>query len=173
MRVAKSISLFLFLSLILTACLQPPDYPAEPVIEFKYFSSNSMNQRPVNGKVDTLFVVLEFTDGDGDLGLEGNDPTINIDMFDLRDGSRILARLPKVEDLGAQNGISGEISIRLTNDPNVGDVCCVILPQDGTPGQACVPGIAPQEVGYSIRIQDRAGNWSNTIETPTFQLLCN
>lgn len=173
MRVAKFISLLFFFSLILTACLQPPDYPAEPVIEFKYFSSNGMNQRPVNGKVDTLFVVLDFTDGDGDIGLEGDDPTINIEMFDLRDGSRILARLPRVEDLGAQNGISGEISIRLTNDPNVGDVCCVILPQDGKPGQACVPDIPAQAVSYSIRIQDRAGNWSNKIETPSFTLNCN
>lgn len=173
MRVAKSLSIFFFFSLLLTGCLQPPDYPAEPVIEFKYFSKNSMSQRPINGKVDTLFIVLGFTDGDGDIGLEGNDPTINIDMFDRRDGSRVLARLPKVEDLGAQNGISGEISIRLTNDPNIGDVCCVILPQGGGPGQACVPNIPPQEVSYSIRIQDRAGNWSNTIETPGFTLNCN
>ena len=173
MRVAKSLSLFFFLGLLMTACLQPPDYPAEPVIEFSYFSSTGMNQRPVNGKVDTLFVVFDFTDGDGDIGLEGDDATLNIDMFDLRDGSRILARLPKVEALGAQNGISGEISIRITNDPNIGDVCCVILPDNGGPGQACVPDIPPQQVGYSIRIQDQAGNWSNTIETPTFTLNCN
>lgn len=54
----------------------------------------------MNGKVDILFVVLDFIDGDGDFGLEGNDLIINIDMFDFWDGFRILVWFLKVEDLG-------------------------------------------------------------------------
>ncbi|UOQ50977.1 hypothetical protein [Hymenobacter cellulosivorans] len=54
---------------LLTSCLEAPDYPIEPRIDFKEL--RVVRYSPGGGFIptDTIKVTVDFTDGDGDLGL--------------------------------------------------------------------------------------------------------
>lgn len=71
MHAVRKYTILLFLALVLGlfACKKKEVYPAIPSIEYKtaYFYQNAEG-------IDTLMVlVFSFKDGDGDLGLDGND----------------------------------------------------------------------------------------------------
>jgi len=66
-------ALLLLAGVGLNGCLNPPSFPVEPSIDFKEIR---LTKRPrVGGQVeiDTLNFVLNFQDGDGDLGLSADD----------------------------------------------------------------------------------------------------
>ncbi len=146
--------------LLLGSCLQPPAYPIEPVIEFLGFSAAEMRQGQFND--DSVLVFIGFTDGDGDLG---NDREVNVFVRDLRDdfiSDRF--RIPRIPEIGANNGISGEMILTLYN------TCCIF--PDGAP--PCTPSMTTltNELRYEIYLEDRAGNRSNVIQTPPITLHC-
>ncbi len=145
-------------------CVQPPDYPDEPVIEFMSLSKDLMYQSKFGQ--DSVTITFSFTDGDGDLGFQDDQESIFIvdgrDTFD-----KPPYRIPYIEQQGAGNGISGEISI-------VVPTTCCIYPGTGIP--PCDTTInAPQmrdTVFYWLQIKDRAGNLSNKIQTNPIVLIC-
>lgn len=152
-------------------CVKPPDYPDEPVITFVSVSPGSILQRPFFRQPDTVYtdLVFSFTDGDGDLGF--SDTTASMIIRDLR--SPLLPkpyRLPEVSSLGAGNGISGEVTVRVPVS------CCIPDPVDGIPLPPCdtnsVSGQLLDTLVYSIQIKDRAGHWSNVIESAPIILKC-
>lgn len=160
----------LFLALTLTlaiACIKPPDYPDEPKIDYIGLSKNVIAQGNGNSPADTLAVVFGFTDGDGDLG----SATDSVDIFltDSRDGFTNSFKLPVIPEQGIGNGISGEITIRIPNKPF--NICCTY--PDGF--DACLPNpnFPVDTFSYGIRIRDRAGRFSNSIQTGTITILCN
>jgi hypothetical protein len=158
----------LFALIILTEyCVQAPDYPKEPVIEFVGLSKNIMLQG--DGNEDSLLVTFSFTDGDGDLGFPESDTTASIYIRDSRDSFGLEPRqLPYVEPQGAGNGISGEITVVLPTS------CCIYVNQAGEVF-TCenVPAEAQFDtLSYLIKIRDRAGNWSNEIVTTPIILRC-
>lgn len=58
--------------LVLNSCVQTPDYPVTPEIEFE--SITKFNKLTVDGfgeqtKIDSLVMRVKFKDGDGDLGI--------------------------------------------------------------------------------------------------------
>jgi len=146
-------------------CVKPPNYPKEPVIGFLSLSKKIMRQ-PILG-ADTLTVTISFTDGDGDLGFEMITDT-SIIITDGRDSKLVQSRgLPLIEQQGAGNGISGEISFDLMS------TCCIFVEPVSGIKRACenVP-MTTDSVYYKIRIKDRAGNLSNEISTPWITLIC-
>lgn len=152
-------------------CVKPPDYPDEPVIAFVSVSPGSLLQRPFFRQPDTVYtdLVFSFTDGDGDLGF--SDTTASMIIRDLR--SPLLPkpyRLPEVGSLGAGNGISGEVTVRVPVS------CCIPDPVNGIPLPPCdtnsVSGQLLDTLVYSIQIKDRAGHWSNVIESAPIILKC-
>ncbi|HRI58874.1 MAG TPA: hypothetical protein PK228_04105 [Saprospiraceae bacterium] len=161
----------LFLVIVTTGlfqfCVQPPNYPDEPVIEFVSLSKNVMRQTKLGP--DTVLVMFNFTDGDGDLGSQDNEPNIFIedgrDSF-LKDPYAI----PYIEPQGAGNGISGMITIALPT------TCCIYPDINGIKFPPCdTSKNAPQQldtVFYRIYIKDRAGNVSNKITTDPITLIC-
>lgn len=56
------------LAALMGACFTEPDYPAQPVISLKALAF----VQSASGS-DTLTIELDFTDGDGDMGIEGNE----------------------------------------------------------------------------------------------------
>lgn len=148
-------------------CVKPPDYPDEPVIAFLSLSKNVQKQDALD-KNDTLYVTISFTDGDGDLGFE--DRGGDISLIDTRDNSRDTSSLPLVDQQGAGNGISGEISIAVL------PTCCVPPPINGIPLPPCDPSVAPDflrdTVVYQMQIRDRAGHLSNIVTLPPITLIC-
>ena len=154
-----------FLSSGLWFCVQPPNYPVEPEIEFMSLSKDVMFQTRFGQ--DSVLITFSFTDGDGDLGF--NDTTASIFITDGRDDfSKPSYRIPFIEEEGAGNGISGEISILVPT------TCCIYPASSGIPPCDTSPS-APQftdTVFYKIQIKDRAGNFSNEIETGPITLIC-
>ncbi len=156
----KQIPLLAALFLMMLGCIKPPDYPIEPVIELLGISADKMTQSQFNE--DSVLVVFSFTDGDGDIGSKDS---LNIFVTDLRDNfvsDRF--RIPLIDELGANNGISGEVTLTLYT------TCCTY--PDGAP--PCQPSdeFPTNTLLYEIYMVDRAGHRSNTISIPPITLDC-
>lgn len=156
---------------VIFSCTKPPDYPNEPVLEFKKLSRNTMVQS--TGNTDSITITFTFTDGDGDLG--NNDTIHDIYLKDTRYGEIPGAnpksyKMPFVPVQGVGNGISGEITTLVytsccTYPPGTFDTC------DDTP--AAYSTYPFDAFVYEIFIKDRAGNESNRIISDTIFLRCN
>ena len=154
------LSLSLLISLVV-GCIKAPEFPDIPEIELLGLSNSRMKQSAFNE--DSTVVFIEFTDGDGDIG---SDDSLNVFVKDLRDNfisNRF--RIPYVPEAGANNGISGELSLTLYT------TCCT-YPNGQAP---CTPSdqFLFDSISYEIYIVDRAGNESNRIVTPRILLECN
>ncbi len=146
------------------ACVNPPDYPIEPVLTFKSFSKNEMRQSP-NKSADYIDVVLGFTDGDGDLGSAEDSSKEDVFVFDSRD--KVVSdnfKVPYVAPQGTGNGINGEMTLRVYTN------CCKY--PDGA--VACFPSTTykTDTLRYKVWIFDRAGHKSNELELPAIFLDC-
>ena len=64
MKKFKNSSIVLFISIVFTSCLPEPNYPIEPAIRFLAFDISEDNSAVLS---------IEFTDGDGNLGLNSSD----------------------------------------------------------------------------------------------------
>lgn len=155
----KNIVLLFILSVwCIAACVQPPDYPIEPEIEFVSLSKSDIRQN-----VDTFRVTFAYTDGDGDIGIDPASPENNVIITDSRTGSSDSFRVPIVPQQGVANGISGEITLLVLAS------CCL----NSTPICEATPNANPEEMTYSIQMFDRAGNASNVTQTSPIRLICD
>lgn len=163
-RTIGALALSAFLGWTAWQCVEPPDYPIEPVIEFISFSKNTLRQTPLGA--DSVIINIGFTDGDGDLGFQNTEPSIFI--IDGRDSfSKPSYRIPYIDQQGAGNGISGEISILLPT------TCCIYTdPLTGFKLSCENVPVPFDSVFYYIQIRDRAGHYSNQIATPKLRLIC-
>ncbi|WP_017732914.1 hypothetical protein [Nafulsella turpanensis] len=77
-------TLFIFLLLSASACYEAPEFPVEPEISFKDVTFYDTPNDPT----DSLVISIAFQDGDGDLGLKGDelDPPYHSFTFE-EDGS--------------------------------------------------------------------------------------
>lgn len=159
-RLAFFIVLGLFLS-----CVRPPDYSDVPVLEFRSVSKSTIKQGLINA--DTFYLVLYFTDGDGDFGSDALSSELNIFMKDNRTGESFRDfKAPLVPTQGANNGISGTISILVSS------TCCIYPPSSGIPPCFTDSAYPTNDLTLDIYIKDRAGNQSNTVTTSVIKLLC-
>jgi len=148
---------------LLAACASPPDYPIEPHIEFLSLSKDTLRRGAFFQ--DTAFITISFTDGDGDIG---DADSLNLFLKDLRTESVTKNRIPFVPELGASNGLKGEITVRIFS------TCCVFDPDLGL--DPCVdvhPSLPVDELIYEMYIVDRAGHQSNKVQTSTIYIPCN
>lgn len=160
--------LTIILAFLASNCVQPPNYPAIPAIEYVGMNQQSIEQGNSTTRPDTLEITFSFTDGDGDLGFGPGDSTVDIFLTDSREGFTDIKKLPMIPDQGIGNGISGEITVRL---PNRLPLCCTYA-DNSTPCQPH-PTIKTDTMSYTIQIKDRAGNMSNKIQTEVITILCN
>lgn len=154
---------FLFLSILVyfLACSSAPDFDDVPKIEFVSVSKSEMMQCPV-GLCDSIFITLNFEDGDGDVG---EDQVIDLNVIDNRSGDTYENKsIPMLPEQGASNGISGQITFKLFSS------CCIF--PDGIPSCESPEDYPTNELSLSIYMTDRAGNESNTITTSVVTLLC-
>jgi hypothetical protein len=158
----------LLLGAIGITCVQPPDYPVEPVIAFQQTTPALIFQRPFWSNPDTVYtdLIFTFTDGDGDIGFDDEASVVVKDLRVPNVPKDYI--LPKVPEQGAGNGISGEVRLRVPVS------CCIPDPVNGIPLPACdsTNQQLRDTIVYSIQIKDRAGNWSNTIESAPIILRC-
>ncbi|MEM8583375.1 MAG: hypothetical protein AAGF87_03850 [Bacteroidota bacterium] len=157
----------LVLALTCYACADAPEYPVEPVITYEGVSSTEIFQS-TSGIRDSITIFFSFTDGDGDLtGVDTNE--VDIIVSDSRVESLSTGfTFPDIDRDGTGNGISGDASIVLDNIAF--SFCCLDLDSE----EICMefPDFPEDEVIYTIQVRDRAGNFSNIIQTEPITVLC-
>lgn len=101
MRVIRSLGLFLFISIGISACFNPPEYPVQPIIEFESVVYREYGT-PFDSNFDSLILKIKFQDGDGDLGLdpsEINEPYNNKYYYQFGNGGPFLSYKDKRTNL--------------------------------------------------------------------------
>lgn len=145
-------------------CLDTPNYPDEPYIEFLSVSKDTLRQGIF--MEDSLQVRFSFQDGDGDLGRDDQSPENNVFFIDERTGTLDNTfGIPSIPQEGAANGVEGEVRIVLFS------TCCIY--NDGQDPCTPNPSIPYDTVQYRIYIMDKAGHKSNEILTTPIILTCN
>lgn len=157
---------FFAIVLILAACLgEDFNFPETPAITLKSFE-----QLKLDGKDSAVILRIEYTDGDGDIGLEPGDTlapfefggpyfyNLHVYPYEVVDGVKkpIMVsatdsidfndRIATLTPTGKNKAIFGEIRIALRAQPSF--------------------GITPDSMCYKIFIYDRKLHKSNVIETP-------
>lgn len=133
-------------------------YAKEPAIEFMSVSKSFMTQ---NG-VDSMQLRFSFVDGDGDIGNEEED---NVFVSDARTNQLVASyRIPEYTPNPKQTFRKGEISLVVYAQ------CCIY--PDST---SCYVNAAHplDTLRYLVQVRDKAGNWSNVIETSPVVLDCD
>ncbi len=167
----KKIFFIFFIASLLIACLNKPDFPDEPKIEFVSLSKTHVNE------FDTLWATVNFEDGDGNLGknisLSANcktnceftsdsscflDPFYGAFLIDMRDSCFVFHDLPDFEPDGNIKAVSGELRL------NIPPVYCKL--------NDC-PTCTEDTLVYKIIVRDASLNWSNEIFTDTIFITCN
>lgn len=114
------------------------------------------------GLCDSLFITIDFEDGDGDIG---KDQVLDLRVIDDRSGDVYdQTSIPMLPEQGSSNGISGQITFKLFS------TCCTF--PDGIPPCESPMEYPTNELTLSMYITDRAGNQSNTVTTSSINLLC-
>lgn len=157
---------FLFFVLAgISSCIKAPTYPIVPAIEFVSVSSQYLK----SGTIDSL--VFSFTDGDGDIGvnpsaadtcnqcgLKTGDSSclrmngFNVFLIDSRDTCVGTYASANIEPSGKFDDLSGEIVVVRAIDSKK----CFAPPTPGCPKDTVV---------YTIILRDKAGHFSNAIQT--------
>jgi len=161
---ASKIGLLLLMMSAGWNCLESPNYPDEPFIEFLDISKDTLDQGIF--QQDSLVVRFSFQDGDGDIGKTEQDPQNNIFFIDERTGTQDNTfGIPMIPEEGAANGVEGEIRVLLFS------TCCIY--SDGADPCTINEQFPLDTVQYRIYIKDRAGHKSNEILTTPIILRCN
>jgi hypothetical protein len=111
-----------------------------PAIQLNAISPKSVKQ------FDEVEFTIAYTDGDGDLGEENPDEK-SLEITDERAGLVHAFHIPPVAPLESSISVSGIFTVALEH---------VILMD---------PDNDTEPVTFLIRIKDRSGNWSNTIQS--------
>lgn len=116
-----------------------------PIIELIKVTPES---NEVQQYIDELVFTINYSDGDGDLGTE--DPDIpSIELIDQRDPDvlkfeyHLSPRAPE----GSEIKITGDLNIVLEHT--------ILIDENNE----------SEQTTFKIRLKDRAGNWSNEVET--------
>ena len=133
-----------------------------PQITFVGFDRSSMVQGDLN--TDSLFLTIDFTDGNGDIGSSSTSSDLNLFIYDNRNGEIYdNIKLPEIPQDGAGNGVKGTITLKIFNG------CCLFTDK---PNCTVVP-TEVNKLSFDIYMLDQAGNQSNTITTSVIDLICS
>lgn len=164
----------------LAGCINPPNYPVEPSIEFSRLDVKRYQDAPRVNVRDTVLLGVNFRDGDGDLGLASteNSPPYqerNADGSFNRNRNNIFVQPYRLNPTTQQYevvGIPGTYDGRYPR----------LSPSDAKPAplkgelrfkQAFIfgqPFRSGDQVRFEVSIMDRALHESNKITTPTITI---
>lgn len=132
----------LLIPLLLVACKD--DEPAFPVIP--EITLLSVGPTTMTEFEDSLYIQLQYRDGDGDIGFENADSfTLFVQDARLTLPDKYFVR--PLSPIGSNVAIEGTLDILIRN--------------------TFLLGTGNQEItSYTLQLKDRAGNWSNIVQTP-------
>ena len=150
----------------IVGCLEPPEYPLEPVLTFEGLTRDTMDQGAL--LQDSTTLVISFTDGDGDIAFPEDDTTASVFLTNIRTGARLSRfKIDPIEEAGLENGISGEFRLRVFT------TCCEYPPNIAA--FRCEPSreYPIDTLLLEAHIVDRAGNESNRVAVAPIYLRCD
>ncbi|MCB2407822.1 hypothetical protein [Hymenobacter lucidus] len=169
------------LSGLLTSCLEAPEYPTSPRIEFKEIVVDRYDFGTGYTPVDTVRLTINFTDGDGDLGLSINgdkdapyQPTNPDGSYNRNTHNYFITPYKRTDPNGAFQAVAtGSTSEYNSRFPPLFSADAKPGPLKGTLtlttpfflGSPFRPG---DEVRFEVSIMDRALNESNKITTASY-----
>ncbi len=101
MHLIRGFGLFTIISIGVTACFNPPEFPIEPQIEFISIQYKEYGTG-FDTNYDSLILTLSFKDGNGDLGLDGTEdqPPYNNKFYFLQPNGKYITYQTKRTVLG-------------------------------------------------------------------------
>lgn len=129
------------LVIVLGGCKKEDTYPSEPEIELLSITPLELVQFE-----DNISLRIKYRDGNGDLGDENPDADV-LRVKDSRLSEPDWYHVQPLAPIGSEVAIEGELDITLNT---------LFLLGNGS----------QESTTFSIRIRDRAGNFSNEIVTP-------
>lgn len=155
---------FIVVLVMVQGCSLAPDFDDRPAIEFVSFSDVELNQFSDGINADSILLTIYFEDGDGDITSE-NDVTPDLYIFDNRTGDIAdRFKLPTLPTQGSKKGISGEITVKLFS------TCCIY---PDVPPCEVTSQYPNNQLSYKVVLADRSGKSSDTLLTPSINLICN
>lgn len=117
-----------------------------PVLDpIPYLEVQSVSPTSIVEFSENVSLILYYEDGDGDLGFTSPD-SLSLEVQDSRLTEPDMYHVRPLAPEGSSISIKGTIMVELNSTFRLGS--------------------GPSEtITYSVRIKDRAGNWSNTVET--------
>lgn len=152
--------------LIWSGCNPSSKFEDEPTLSFVSLSKSQLVQ---GTSTDSLFVFLDFTDGDGDIFIKDatGDDRLNMIVTDMRTGNPYgKFAIPEIPQEGANNGISGTIRLLLFNN------CCIYPEDSGLSNCDVSPSFPTTELRLGFNLADNAGNISDTTFSNIITLIC-
>lgn len=164
----------LFLILGLASCIDTPNFDDTPSIQF-----NNIDKLTVpdpfsgpNAKKDSVWITIDFEDGDGDLGVSPEERDTNALNTTYKDWGNYELTILKKDDKGTFQELPSSVTNKLFFPT---------LKRDGKPGPIKGKLDLSQTYFYSrfaklsvvkfkVRIRDRALRASNVIETDTISV---
>ena len=130
---------------LLAACSKDSASGGAPVIKLISVSSTSVKEFK-----DSLEIVIEYTDLDGDIG-EDNPDKNSLQIKDRRLSAADFYFVKPLSPPGSEIKIKGQIAVKIKN---------VFLLGTGN----------AEITQFDIKLRDRAGQWSNSINTPNITI---
>jgi len=137
MKVTKGLILLCFLAILISSCFNPPEFTNTPEISFDKIQFKEV---PGAGTNDSLILYINFKDGDGDLGLDPDDPYYSQAPFH---SSYYFLTTPGCS-VGSCD--TTKVSTRLVNDEE--DIPYVLLNSSGLSGKL-VTNKTRNQAGYT------------------------
>lgn len=165
---------------LLTSCLQAPEYPITPNIDFKDIQVVRNNPGGGQTPVDTVKISVDFTDGDGDLGLGEEEKGAPYNPSDANGNYnrttdnyfikayRRASPSQEFEEFvaGTPQGYNSRFPKLFSSDAKPGPLKGTLtLTLNLFLGSPFRPG---EEVRFEVSIMDRALNESNKITTASY-----
>jgi hypothetical protein len=174
MKISKILLITGIVAIALSSCQKQPVYPNYPVITFKSFTSYGP---------DSAHIVVNFTDGNGELGYPSNDqnqpPTIYYEwMYLPKDSTTFIPyisisgkgdtsysilpyNISSLTPTGKDKGISGEIQLKLSNTTGLSGDSTWYAPFP-------IYTDAPSIIEFKVWVVDRNGIKSNVVTSTPF-----
>jgi len=127
------------------SCKKDEDVTTIPNINFQEITPSMVQEY-----IDDINITISYNDCDGDLG-ENNSDIYNLFVLDNRNGIEYKFRIPQLSPSSSDISIAGKFNIKIN-------------------GTGITNESTTQQVDYTIYIVDRAGNYSNSITTPSITI---
>lgn len=143
MKIILTIILTFVLFIPLNSCKEVVNTTGNPIPRIAFVK---IEPSEVKQFTDSLKITFSYEDGDGDLGNDNADIN-SLEVQDERLAKADYYYVPPMAPVDAKIRIKGQMTMNLRN---------VFLLGTGN----------LETTTFTVRIQDRAGNWSNPIRTP-------